>query len=87
MKKKGECVFCNGVVASGGDRHKGAGTSESCCSRRGIFGEHRRTTKKRKKFAKRHGGGLPQRGMAVAGTGKPAASASKTKAKAKTKQA
>ena len=78
MKKKGECVFCHGVVKSGGDRHAGAGYSAplSRCNVRGPFWERRRKAKKKPVESE-----VRQRGVAVANVGGGKAKTHRTKTK------
>lgn len=77
MKKKGKCKVCFGVVASGGDAHRGAGKPWSECNRKGPFWEKRR----RKKAKKSQGEDQTQRGVAVAHVGGGKAKTHRTKAK------
>lgn len=74
MKRRGKCIFCFEPVKSGGGRHAKGG-----CSRRGVFGEHRRGLKHRRRNAVEKS--LPQRGVTVAGVGGAKAASHRKKAK------
>lgn len=71
-------VVCGFPVASGGDRHK-----EGACPIRGRHGEHHMARQRAKRRAGYAADFHVNRGAAIAGTGKPAASSDKTKKKVK----
>lgn len=64
----GICWRCLGKVANNGNEH-----GKGKCSKRGIFGDHRR----RKKNAKKNRQGAPQRGAPVAGLARKRGSSKK----------